>query len=149
MVLILSQNVQGLRDDIKRREFFLYFKQKADIVCFQETHLIKEDEIKWRNEFRGVTLYAHGTTKSKGVFIGIKHAFPINVLNSIVDHAGRYIIAQLEHEQEKFVLVNLYAPSKDVPHFFTELFRKVDTLEGKHIFCGDFNPFPAINKYIC
>ena len=43
MVKIVSQNVCGLRDMKKRKEMFNYFRQKADIVCFQETHFTKND----------------------------------------------------------------------------------------------------------
>ena len=50
-VKILSLNFRGLRKQEKRRAIFCYLKkQKASIVCLQETFSKKEDEIFWRAE---------------------------------------------------------------------------------------------------
>ena len=38
-----------------------------------------------------------------------------------------------------FLLVNIYAPNEDKPMFFLEIFKKIEEMEGKRIFMGDFN----------
>ena len=51
---ILSLNVRGLRNQIKRRAVFAYLKrQKADIFCLQETYSNKLDESVWPAEWGG------------------------------------------------------------------------------------------------
>ena len=139
MVVILTQNVCGLRDDKKRKEVFWYHRSKADIVCFQETHSSPQDEAIWRNQWRGLTFLSHGTNRSKGVFVGVRQNFPMNVISVKIDKTGRYVVLQFSHENEKFVLVNLYAPNRDNPEFFLEAFRSTEILVGKRILCGDFN----------
>ncbi len=44
-IKILSLNVRGLRNEVKRRAIFAYLKrQKSDIFCLQETFSNKDDE---------------------------------------------------------------------------------------------------------
>ena len=63
-IKILSLNVRGLRNQVKRRALFLYLKnQKADFCCLQETFTLKEDEIPWASEWGGKIIFftRHGT----------------------------------------------------------------------------------------
>ena len=140
MVCIVSQNVRGLRNNNKCRETFLYYKEKADILCFQECHSEYKDENVWRNEFKGLCFFSHGTTNKRGVMIAVKNNIPINVIDIQTDDAGRYIILRFKLEEQLFVLVNLYAPNRDSPEFFSELFKKVAELSGKRIIVGGFQP---------
>jgi len=69
---VLSLNVRGIRDPIKRRSIFSYLKdQKANIYFLQETYSERADEniYMWRNEWGGALFFSHGTTHSKGVCI--------------------------------------------------------------------------------
>lgn len=44
---IFSYNFRGLNDSIKRRDVFnLFNTKKADILCLQETHFVKDLEKK-------------------------------------------------------------------------------------------------------
>ena len=63
---VLSLNVRGIRDQIKRRSIFSYLKdQKANIYFLQETHSQRAHENIWRNEWGGELFFSHGTTHSK------------------------------------------------------------------------------------
>ena len=53
MVKIVTQNVRGLRNELKRRGMFQHLCNKGDIICMQETHSNKNDEIFWQNEWGG------------------------------------------------------------------------------------------------
>ena len=65
---VLSLNVRGIRDQIKRRSILSYLKdQKANIYFVQETYLERADENIWRNEWGGELFFSHGTKHSKGV----------------------------------------------------------------------------------
>ena len=149
MVIILLQNVCGLRDNQKRKEVFIYAKQKADIVCLQETHSMSEDEKFWRNQWHGVTFYVHGTEKSRGVFVGIKSGTPISVEKVISDKEGRYVIVQYEHQQKRICFSKYICPNRDIPQFFVSLFKKLEDCDGARILCGDFNVVldPEVDRY--
>ena len=48
---VLSLNVRGIRDQIKRRSIFSYLKDpKANIYFLQETYSERADENIWRDE---------------------------------------------------------------------------------------------------
>ena len=67
---ILSLNVRGIRDQIKRRSIFSFLKDfKANIYFLQEICSDPEDEIIWINEWGGEIFFSHGTNHSKGVCI--------------------------------------------------------------------------------
>ena len=56
---ILSLNVRGLRNQVKRRALFAYLKnQKADFYCLQETFSQKLDENTWCQEWGGKFFFA-------------------------------------------------------------------------------------------
>ena len=80
MVKIVTQNVRGLRNYEKRKSVIYFLKQKADVICLQETHSEKDDEQRWEIEFGGDIYWSHGTTASKGVAILIKRGTDIEVL---------------------------------------------------------------------
>ena len=71
---ILSLNVRGLQDVNKRRAIFNFYRDRADIMCFQETHSTVKDEIIWRNEWGGTIVFSHGTSQARGVVILFKKA---------------------------------------------------------------------------
>ena len=52
-IKIISLNVRGLNDEIKRRSIFNYYRSRADILCIQETHCTQEWEKYWGNEWGG------------------------------------------------------------------------------------------------
>ena len=67
---VLSLNVRGIREQIKRRGIFSYLKdQKATIYFSQGTYSERAVENIWRNEWGGALIFSHGTTHSKGVCI--------------------------------------------------------------------------------
>jgi len=51
---ILSLNVRGLRNTVKRKNLFRHFKEnKYDIVCIQESHVTKCVVELWKREWGG------------------------------------------------------------------------------------------------
>ena len=67
---VISLNVRGLRDTVKRRSIFTYLKdQEANFYFLQETFSNVSDEAIWRNEWGGEIYFSHGTCHSKGVCI--------------------------------------------------------------------------------
>ena len=128
MIRIVSQNVHGLRDFVKRKEILYFLRNKAEIVCLQETYSTKEDCNLWKSMWNGPIYYSHGTNKSRGVLIACKRNSDFEILDFATDDVGRYIILQIKANEKKFILVNLYAPNRDCPELFVEIFRKVEKI---------------------
>ncbi len=143
-----SLNVRGLGDDNKRRTVFDWLRKyhKQEIILLQETHSSHETEKKWIKEWGSDIYFSHGTTASKGVAI----LFPNNnseeykILQNIGDTEGRILILTIETSTCKFVIGNIYAPTKDHLEdqkcFLKTLRDKLLVYLGENIIIGgDFN----------
>lgn len=83
-ISLLSYNVNGLRDEKKRRKIFNYLHEhKFTIVCMQETHSSEEVEKVWSNEWGGKIFFAHGTSNSKGTAILFNRQIDVEVKDII------------------------------------------------------------------
>ena len=139
MVKIITQNVRGLKNKIKRRGIFNRLRENADIVCLQETHSELKNEEEWNLEWHGNNYWSHGSNDSRGVAILVKSTTPIEVLDYVSDNEGRFIILHYTENGQKFILLNLYAPNTDEPRFFMDAFKCLDNYDRKRIIVGDFN----------
>ena len=69
---------------------------------------------------------AGNSTDSRGVMIMINNSFEYKVNQCIRDPEGRYVIIELSIANLINVyIINLYAPNRDDPVWFTTLFDKV------------------------
>ena len=142
---LISLNVRGLSTFKKRKSIFSWCrKQKVDIFL-QETHSSAQKEKQWKAEWGGPIELAHGSTNARGVGIFFRNGFDCKISKKIVDPLGRYIALEAKINDEKYFLVNIYAPNKDSESakFYDHLinvFKKDDrTFEDKIIVGGDFN----------
>ena len=88
---ILSLNVRGIRD--QRRSIFQYLKDHNSKIYFlQETYSQPEDEIIWKNEWRGETFFSHRTKHSKGVCILLHPTVQNKIDYSFSDKVGRIVL---------------------------------------------------------
>ena len=70
---IVSCNMCGLGDKMKRGKIFMYCKDKRfDIVLIQETHSIAKTNKFWRSEWGGEINFSNGESNARGVAICIK-----------------------------------------------------------------------------
>ena len=140
---VISCNVRGILDKVKRCKLFLYAKMnKADVVFFQETHSDSKTVKTWKSEWRGELFSAHGTNQSRGVMIGFNPNLDLNIKKVQADESGRYFIVQASIDDKTYMFVNLYAPNEDEPSFFCNLFKKVTLQEYDHVILGgDFNVY--------
>ena len=139
MVKIVTQNVRGLRNNIKRKNMFYFLREKADIICMQETHSCESDVIQWQLEWGNKIYWSHGTTSSKGTAILIKKNTEIEVCDDFSDKCGRMVGIKFKYKEAFFVLVNIYAPNEDDPQYFIEQLKSFEDNTGHRILCGDFN----------
>ena len=109
---ILSLNVRGIRDQIKRRSVFLFLKDfNANIYFLQETYSELKDEIIWKNEWGGEIFFSHGTNHSKGVCILINPITPSQVDYCYSNNSGRIVLITITFGSQKLSLCNVYAPN--------------------------------------
>ena len=70
---LISFNVNGLGEELKRRKIFNWLKQYySKCICFlQETHSTAQCENKWKTECDSELIFSHGSSNSRGVAIFI------------------------------------------------------------------------------
>lgn len=89
---VVSLNVRGLRDNLKRKVLFLFIKQQKSDFCFvQESHSIIEVTKFWENQWGNDLWFSHGSVRSAGV-TSLKNKFEGVVLHSESDANGRFLI---------------------------------------------------------
>ena len=121
---IISLNVRGLRDQIKRRSIFSYLKdQKATFYLLQETYSNSSDEMSWKDEWGGDIVFSHGSCHSRGVCILMGRNVKQNVDFVFRDTCGRIVLISITINGQKITLCNIYAPnnSLDQLQFMQEL----------------------------
>ena len=98
-VKIVSLNVRGLRDNIKRKEVInILRKEKVDIACMQETHSLPEDEVLWSKQWNSKLICSHGTNQSRGVCIMLSKK--MEIISQELDPNGRYMSHTLNRWME-------------------------------------------------
>ena len=134
----ISNNVKGFQSTNKRLKLIKYFKDKIvpnGFLFLQETHSTVNDEIKWKDDFKGEVFYSHGKSNSCGVlicFIGSKRLF---IRNKLSDNDGRILILDVDIDDENFILINFYNSSTEA-----EQLKVILKLTEMLIICArDFN----------
>ena len=148
---ILSANVRGLRQILKRRDVFDYFKnQNADIICLQETHLVQSDMDSLIKDWNLKYILAGFSTNSRGVAILLNNTFEHKVTNTVTDKEGKYILLDIEIVNLfTITLVNLYAPNSDDSMWYSQFLDLIKKKrENSLIMVGDWNtPLSKIDTY--
>lgn len=141
---ILSLNVQGLRDKQKRARLIQWAKyQSADILLLQETHFTNILENELNIEFSEWDLYhSFGETNSRGCSIFIKNTLFYNLIDTVQDPNGRFILLNIELFDSVLTLVNLYSPNhKQARNIFYHNLNEIilNSSQGIKIIGGDHN----------
>uniref|UniRef100_A0A3P9LTX5 exodeoxyribonuclease III n=1 Tax=Oryzias latipes TaxID=8090 RepID=A0A3P9LTX5_ORYLA len=132
---LMSWNVKGLNNTVKRRKILSFIKsKKCNIVFIQETHLSSKAVV---SNHRAAD---RGSTKSKRVTTLINKRLQIQCIKQSKDEAGRMLLMLCDKQGNKVILVNVYVPNVDDPSFFGLLENKLLEM-GDHpiIMGGDFN----------
>ena len=67
LINFISNNVKGFQSTNKKLKLIKYFKDKIVSNCFlflEETHSTINDEIKWKDDFKGEVFHSHGKSNS-------------------------------------------------------------------------------------
>ena len=140
LLTIVSFNVNGLRNNLKRKTIFHFPKMKKfDFILQQETHSNQTDEKLWKCEWGGDIFYSHGTNHCNGVAIIVKKSLKYEQTATYIDQTGRILLIEIKFNDKVFVIGNVYAPTNE-PTFFDALFSTVVNFT-KHdlVLSGDWN----------
>jgi exodeoxyribonuclease-3 len=145
---IISWNVNGIRACIRKGMFD--FMKKAEVYCFQETKIHKEDVKEEHKKFSDYQSYWFSAERKgySGVVTYTKTK-PVKVMKGIgikkFDDEGRVLTL----EYNNFYLINIYFPNSGRElkrldfklEFNKELLKYVEKLRKKKnvVMCGDFN----------
>ena len=145
---ILSWNVRGLcstsgrngNTRAKKLQHILKLNKHINILC--ETKLSEKHMNKIRNQAHNMSyrVYENNNGHMRGVMVlvTLKKAIAVNVLHKTDD--GNAIILEIEHDNQKMILVGIYGPSTDEVRFYENLFDKVESYNNnKIIVAGDLN----------
>ena len=131
--------MRGVADKEKRKATFEFHRFNADILILQETHSSQESEQLWRHEWGGQIYFSHGTTSARGIAVCIRKGAPLSVSNVKSLEDGRTIILDVEENNQKIVLVAIYAPNEDSPQYFRTIREIIKQRDEKKVIVGDFN----------
>ncbi len=139
---IITLNVNGLQDPIKRSKLVTKMKRENQhIIFWQETHLSDKEHEKYKHlGFKNAyySSYEHG--KKRGVIILISNKVVFQISKQIKDTEGRYILVKgyIDHKQVK--LLNVYRPPGNDKTFVKKIFDLIaEEAEGVLICGGDWN----------
>ena len=149
---IITINVNGIRAAARKGFFDWLNKQKADVVCVQETkaqiHQLEGDPIYFPKGYH--TYYVDALKKGYSGVAAYSKFKPVKVMRSYgddeFDNEGRY----LELQFDKLAVVSLYAPSGSASEerqrakfrfmdSFMDHLKKLKRRRKQHIICGDWN----------
>ena len=147
---IITMNVRGLRSTEKRQKTFEWINQhKYKIICVQESHSSVDIEKKWKSEFGGDIIFAHGKSNALGVMIMFKSNLHITMHKVTTDPNGRFVIIDMTLEEKRLTLCNVYGPNNDDSAFFENLYEQIENITNDNrIIVGDFNHIlnPLLDK---
>ena len=138
--LKLLSNVIELNFSKKKRrriKTFEYFWEKITsngTLFLRKTHSAYKTVINWHGSFKGA-LFSNGTSNSCGIMIRYLGSKKIKVNRIKNDNQGRFLIVDVDIDDETFVLINLYNANFETKQIKT--IYELDQLLGD--FCLDSN----------
>lgn len=141
---VLSWNVRGLADKIKRSLVFDYIKKYNPHICIlQETHLVGSKIMSLRRPWVGRHFHATHSGYSRGVSILIHKSLQFELLDVKLDPGGRYILIHAIIDTVEMVLVGIYLPPPadiSLIHNLIPMLAQYPT--DNVLLAGDFNIAP-------
>ena len=83
------------------------------VTLLQETYSQERDEDLWVSDWGNKIIFSHGTRHSSGVAILLDDKYEYVVAEVKRDMNGRFLLINIHINDEEFVLINIYARTKD------------------------------------
>lgn len=140
-VRIVSWNVNGLKNPIKRKKCLSYLKsQQVHIAIIQETHVTESEAVKLKRDWVGQIYHSSYSSKKHGVAILVHKNLNFLLIKEQKDEEGRVIYVEAKINGVKINLCNIYAPNGEDPGFFHKINKLAGNVgDGYTIIAGDFN----------
>ena len=137
---VVTTNVNGLNNPIKRKNILQILKQQGEIIYIQETHLSKEEHEKI-GKLAGVDIFsASYSTSKRGVAVLINKKIGFVKEKCIRDKDGRFIFVCGEIDAQPITLINIYNPPGEGATLIKRILHLLMTeAKGLTIMGGDFN----------
>lgn len=149
-VSFASMNVQGLGDFKKRKDVFIFLREKKYNVYFiQDTHFTDKDAKLIRSQWGYECYFSNFNSQSRGVAILINNNFDYKFISKENDGNGNLLIVNCEICSKLFSLFCIYGPNRDSPTFYENIQNKLNNIDNYVILGGDFNLVinPSIDYY--
>jgi len=142
---IILYNCNGLGNPIKVKRLLHKLEATVNnngIVFLQETHIVNSNYVKlvWKNSFISNCV----KTNSAGVIILFNNQ--MKIIEKSEDEEGRLIVAVIENEERKLIVVNAYYPNdhKEGIKFAEKMYLNILEMQTKYpehlvISAGDYN----------
>uniref|UniRef100_A0AAR2KFP9 exodeoxyribonuclease III n=1 Tax=Pygocentrus nattereri TaxID=42514 RepID=A0AAR2KFP9_PYGNA len=141
-VKIISFNVKGLLNPVKRKKIISKMKkEQAHVVYLQETHLSDKEHKKLKGMgFTHLFFPSYKSGHRRGVAILVSSKLHFEKKMEMGDKEGRFILVQGKVEGQPVTLLNIYAlPGSDFSFFQKITNIMVTKTEGILICGGDLN----------
>ena len=123
---IITLNVNGLNDPIKRCKVSDWIKkQDSYICCLQETHLRPKDTYSLKIKGWRTIYHSNSTQKKTGIAILISDKLKFIPKTVVRDEKGHYIIVKESIQQEDLTIMNIYAPNVGAAKYINQFITKV------------------------
>ena len=112
-VKIISLNVRGLWNQVKRRSLFSYVKNQKSNFVLSSGNFSREDDEKIRSaKWGGQIIFPYGSEHSRGVcmLLSINSGFSLGTMHT--DRNRRYIIAKGNIGDKQLFVTIIYSPNK-------------------------------------
>jgi len=138
---VISYNAQGLKGKNKRAKVINWAnRKKFDIMAIQESHFTEEQRTDWEKNWKGTIKASCWTSNKKGVTFLISEQLNHKLINEYKDKNGRWLVLDIEIDDQPYTLANYYGPNKDHTWHIDAMISKVDEINNPNIIiCGDFN----------
>ena len=132
-IKILSFNVRGLRNFLKRKTVFSYLRKfKAHIILLQETHVLLEDEKTWAHDLKNEKLFFNPLNSVSCGQIFICNGDNFEIISHDIIVPGRLQILKIKLNESILSIFNIYGPNneKEKLQFIGQLQEILNTYEN-------------------
>ena len=141
-LLLVSVNVDGLRDQTKRAGFMHWLHSLPfvpDVVCLQEAHCTSPSECEYWFRSSGFSVVASsGSSRSCGCIVLFRPM--LSLVKSSSDNCGRFLLCEFSLRGVTFRVACVYAPNRnpDRDTFLDDVSSRLDP-SIPTVLVGDFN----------
>lgn len=134
---VLTLNVRGLNNPIKRKALISYLDSTgADVCLLQETHLLQIDTHCLRSRHFPTQLFSSASSKRAGVAILLSRPFGGRVEQKVAELKGRLLAYQLTIAGQAMVIGSIYAPNDGQDAFLRSALLEVTANNTRSILLG-------------